>query len=83
MSNYNTNIVKKPWGYEYLAYENDDVALWFLYIKKDHATSLHCHPNKTTGLILLDGEAKVSFLKSHIIPSDNPEMVVLITLDNL
>lgn len=64
MSNYNTNIVKKPWGYEYLAYENADVALWFLYIKKDHATSLHCHPNKTTGLILLDGEAKVSFLNN-------------------
>ena len=62
MSNYNTNIVKKPWGYEYLAYENADVALWFLYIKKDHATSLHCHPNKTTGLILLNGKAEVSFL---------------------
>lgn len=64
MSNYNTNIVKKPWGYEYLAYENDDVALWFLHIKENHATSLHCHPNKTTGLILLDGEAKVSFLNN-------------------
>ena len=64
MSNYNTNIVKKPWGYEYLAYENKDVALWFLYIKKDHSTSLHCHPNKTTGLILLDGQAETSFLNS-------------------
>jgi mannose-6-phosphate isomerase-like protein (cupin superfamily) len=56
------NVVKKPWGYEYLAYENKDVALWFLYIKPTHATSLHCHPNKTTGLILLDGKAEVSFL---------------------
>jgi mannose-6-phosphate isomerase-like protein (cupin superfamily) len=61
MSNYNTNIVKKPWGYEYLAYENEHVALWFLYIKYTHSTSLHCHPNKTTGLILLDGKAEVSF----------------------
>jgi hypothetical protein len=62
MSNYNINIVKKPWGYEYLAYENKHIALWFLYIKHTHSTSLHCHPNKTTGLILLDGKADVSFL---------------------
>tara|TARA_Y100001937_G_scaffold89505_1_gene121079 strand:+ start:11806 stop:12477 length:672 start_codon:yes stop_codon:yes gene_type:complete len=56
------NIVKKPWGYEYLMYENEDVALWFLYIKKGEKTSTHCHPNKTTGLTLLDGDAEVSFL---------------------
>lgn len=65
MSNYNSNIVKKPWGYEYLAYQNEDVALWFLYIKPEHSTSLHCHPNKTTGLILLDGEVEVSFLNNE------------------
>ena len=56
------SIVKKPWGYEYLAYENDDVGLWFLNIKKDQSTSMHCHPTKTTGLVILDGIAEVSFL---------------------
>jgi mannose-6-phosphate isomerase-like protein (cupin superfamily) len=70
------NIVKKPWGYEYLAYENKDVALWFLYIKPTHATSLHCHPNKTTGLILLDGKAEVSFLNnSNILNPTNKVMI--------
>ena len=59
---HNTNIVKKPWGYEYLAYENDQVGLWFLNINKNQSTSLHCHPTKTTGLVLLDGIAEVSFL---------------------
>tara|TARA_X000001382_G_scaffold86541_1_gene61532 strand:+ start:580 stop:1242 length:663 start_codon:yes stop_codon:yes gene_type:complete len=59
---YDKTIVKKPWGYEYLAYENDKVGLWFLYIAEGQQTSMHCHPNKTTGLILLDGEAEVSFL---------------------
>ena len=59
---YDKTIVKKPWGYEYLVYENDKVGLWFLHITKDQQTSMHCHPNKTTGLILLDGEAEVSFL---------------------
>ena len=64
MSNYNTNVVKKPWGYEYLAYESKQAAIWFLYIKYNHTTSLHCHPNKTTGLILLDGQAETSFLNN-------------------
>jgi len=62
MSNYNKNIVRKPWGHEYLAYENEDVALWFLHILPNHSTSMHCHPKKTTGLILLNGEAEISFL---------------------
>ena len=44
--NYDINVVKKPWGYEYLAYENEHVALWFLHIKHTHSTSLHCHPKK-------------------------------------
>lgn len=62
MNNYNINIVKKPWGYEYLAYENENVGLWFLYIAPEQSTSMHCHPKKTTGLVLLDGEAEISFL---------------------
>ena len=59
---YEKTIVTKPWGYEYLVYQNDKVALWFLYIGHNQQTSMHCHPNKTTGLILLDGEAEISFL---------------------
>ena len=60
--NYNDIQVIKPWGYEYLVYENHEVALWYLYIKDKHSTSMHCHPNKTTGLILLDGRATISFM---------------------
>lgn len=61
---YKKNIVKKPWGYEYLAYENEEVALWALYIKKGHRTSMHCHSNKTTGLVALSGKVEVSFLNN-------------------
>ncbi len=64
MSEYDSTVVKKPWGYEYLAYENDEVGLWCLYIAKDQQTSMHCHPNKTTGLILVKGEAEVSFFNN-------------------
>jgi mannose-6-phosphate isomerase-like protein (cupin superfamily) len=59
---YKKTVVEKPWGYEYLVYQNDKVALWFLYIGYKQQTSMHCHPNKTTGLIVLDGEAEISFL---------------------
>lgn len=59
---YDINIVKKPWGYEYLVYQNDNVGLWFLYIAPNQCTSMHCHPKKTTGLILLEGETEISFL---------------------
>ena len=64
--NYKDVVVNKPWGYEYLFYENEFVAIWCLHINKGEATSLHCHPNKKTGLILLDGEAELSFLNDTV-----------------
>jgi mannose-6-phosphate isomerase-like protein (cupin superfamily) len=62
MHNHRQVVVKKPWGYEYLMYENDQVALWLLHIACGQQTSMHCHPTKTTGLVLLKGEAELSFL---------------------
>ena len=56
-STYKNRIVMKPWGYEFLVFENDFVAAWLLYIKKGYSTSMHCHPLKKTSLILLSGNA--------------------------
>lgn len=55
-------IVTKPWGFEYVAYQNENAALWVLHIKKGHKTSLHCHPNKTTGLIVVSGTVEINFI---------------------
>jgi mannose-6-phosphate isomerase-like protein (cupin superfamily) len=55
-------IVKKPWGYEYLVYEGEDIAAWCLHIKKDYATSMHCHADKETVLIVLSGKVICSGL---------------------
>ena len=55
--NYKNRVVIKPWGYEYLIFENECVATWFLHIKGGHSTSMHCHPQKKTSLILLSGNA--------------------------
>jgi len=56
---YSNTKVNKPWGSEYLIYENSEVALWLLIINKGENTSLHCHPSKKTGLLLLSGQADV------------------------
>ena len=59
---YKNVVVTKPWGHEYLVYENEEVGLWFLHINKNQHTSMHQHPKKTTGLVVLDGEVELSFL---------------------
>lgn len=55
-------LVKKPWGSEYRVYDNGLVSLWHLFIRSGERTSMHCHPTKKTGILLLSGEAVVSFL---------------------
>ena len=57
-------VVHKPWGYEYLAYQNKNLAVWVLHINHNQSTSLHCHTKKLTGLICLEGEVQVNFIKN-------------------
>jgi mannose-6-phosphate isomerase-like protein (cupin superfamily) len=66
MTDFDNVIVRKPWGYEYLMYRSDRIGLWYLHIDEGAQTSLHCHPLKKTGYILLSGEALVSFLNDSI-----------------
>jgi hypothetical protein len=74
-------VVQKPWGYEYLIYETPEVALWLLYIEQGKGTSLHCHPKKTTGLILLEGEAELGFIADSKVRDFTPMYTFL--YDNL
>ncbi|MDO8610261.1 MAG: hypothetical protein Q7R95_06960, partial [bacterium] len=67
---YKNLIVKKPWGYEYLLFENKFVAIWILHINKNEATSIHCHPGKKTSLVLLSGKVVVSTLSDWYELSD-------------
>jgi mannose-6-phosphate isomerase-like protein (cupin superfamily) len=50
-------VVQKPWGFEFLAYDTPDVAVWRLRINAGHSTSMHCHPRKRTALLVLAGSA--------------------------
>jgi quercetin dioxygenase-like cupin family protein len=61
-SKFLTHVVPKKWGKEFLLYTNGIVSAWILTIEAGQETSLHAHPRKTTGLIVLDGIVNVSFL---------------------
>lgn len=66
--NFKSILVKKPWGHEFLIYENSKVAIWYLCIDHLKKTSLHCHPKKKTGFVLLKGkvEVDIGFYKKKI-----------------
>lgn len=65
-TDFSSSLVRKPWGYEYLMYENDQLGLWLLRLEAGAATSLHCHPRKKTGLVVLSGDAHLSFLNDGV-----------------
>lgn len=64
--NYKGLVVNKPWGYEYLLYETPNVAAWILRINQGHSTSMHCHPKKTSAIIVLSGSVICANLEGWI-----------------
>ena len=62
---YSNLVVNKPWGYEYLWFQNEQVAIWFLKISAKQGTSLHCHAKKRTSLIVLDGLIQCSTIDNQ------------------
>ena len=57
-SYYDNKVVLKPWGYEYVVFRNsNNLSVTLLNINYNKKTSLHCHPEKKSGFILLSGKA--------------------------
>lgn len=52
---FTNTMVFKPWGFEYLIYEDKDCCGWFLHINKHYGTSLHCHETKQTMIYVVSG----------------------------
>lgn len=52
--------VIKPWGSEYTIHKNSVTSTKLLKIEQNKGTSLHCHPEKKTGFILIDGEVNIN-----------------------
>lgn len=58
-----SSLIKKPWGEEHCIFRGEDLSIWLLKINPDEKTSLHCHPLKKTGLIVLNNTAKIKLLE--------------------
>lgn len=63
---YQGKVVLKPWGYEFLIFQNEHVAVWYLHLGPGHSTSMHCHPGKKTSLTILSGEALCSTFEARL-----------------
>jgi mannose-6-phosphate isomerase-like protein (cupin superfamily) len=61
-----THFVPKPWGREYLAWSNEDCAIWLLELNPNSSTSFHCHLRKNTGLICIQGSLRLSLIGNDI-----------------
>jgi len=68
-SNFEKIVISKPWGAEYLCGRNKNFEIWELYINPRSSTSLHCHPEKDTLNIILEGRAAVESIKKKEIIS--------------
>jgi rfaE bifunctional protein nucleotidyltransferase chain/domain len=74
---YKNKVCVKPWGHEFIVFQNKRVAIWCLTIKKGHQTSLHCHFNKDTQIIVLKGAAKISLMDNKNIALSEMSSVFL------
>ena len=63
--NYLNKVNDKPWGKEYLAYQNSEIGIWILHINKDQETSLHCHFKKDTILMNVSGIFKINLYNGY------------------
>ena len=65
--NYSNSICVKPWGHEFLVYQNEKIGIWFLKMLKNNKTSLHTHFNKDTFIIVLSGCARIELIDNDVI----------------
>jgi rfaE bifunctional protein nucleotidyltransferase chain/domain len=63
--NYFNKVNDKPWGKEYLAFQNKQIGIWILHVNKDQETSLHCHFKKDSILIPIKGSFKINLYNSY------------------
>lgn len=73
---YSEFIINKPWGNEFLIYQNKSISLWILNLNGKSSTSLHCHKHKNTILIPLNNTVRVNLIEKLFYAKKN-EIVFL------
>ncbi|KAA2260650.1 cupin domain-containing protein [Solihabitans fulvus] len=62
-----SDVIPKPWGYEYRAYADDFFDFWNLHIEPGRSTSMHVHPRKLTYLLCMSGQGVTIGLTQEIL----------------
>jgi mannose-6-phosphate isomerase-like protein (cupin superfamily) len=68
--------VRKPWGREHDILTTGDFSIWRLYLEHGQETSMHCHPNKNTVMVIEAGRIRLETLDGETF--FDPGQVVLI-----
>ena len=72
---YKDKVCVKPWGHEFLAYQNESIGIWFLRITGGNRTSVHCHYNKDTTILVLRGTMRLELVDGEVITVNEMETV--------
>lgn len=74
--NYHNKVFEKPWGKEYMIYQNDYIGIWILHINENCETSLHCHFNKDTLLIPMTHPFRINLYERYEICNKMESMYI-------
>ena len=74
--NYFYKIFNKPWGREYLVYQNERIGIWILHINDNQRTSVHCHFKKDTILIPIKGTFRIDLYNSYEILNELEKLYI-------
>lgn len=74
---YMNSVCVKPWGYEFLIFQNKLIGIWFLNITSGNRTSLHCHYNKDTKIIVLSGSMRLELINEEVMTINEMESVYI------
>ena len=72
---YKDKVCVKPWGHEFLISQNKSIGIWFLRITGGHRTSVHCHYNKDTTMVVLRGSMRLELVDGEIMTVNEMESV--------
>lgn len=74
---YTNSVCVKPWGYEFLVFQNKSIGIWFLNITGGNRTSLHCHYNKDTKIVVLSGSMRLELVNDEVMTIHEMESVYI------
>jgi rfaE bifunctional protein nucleotidyltransferase chain/domain len=72
---YKDKVCVKPWGHEFLVFQNESIGIWFLRITGGNRTSVHCHYNKDTTILVLKGSMRLELVDGDILTVNEMETV--------